>query len=426
MKFQSHTSLRLAAGLMLTFVVLRPGLLPARTVLQAGNATVWKYLDDGTDPGTKWNQPDFDDSTWKSGKAPLGYGEQRLGAEIRPGAAAGPQAITAWFRCEFDSPALKPGEHLVILLCADDGAVVYLNGQEIGRQNMPEGPLTASTLATRVIANDNEGFYSRLRVPASAVLTSKRNVLAVEVHQGAAKSSDLFFDLALKTVPADDSAAEVAADAQQVIVLFNKQHYIGPGVKIPDGYIDGGRHMAVDTQGYASSGREILLVNRSRDAELADDLAFARSPELRALPALERIQRIAARIDRETTPPGGLRWVGETTEQLEKEFTNKPVLIGDWMDQCQAGVCRHRSLLFKILADEAGLNVALVRGNYASKGPPGAPHAWNEVVLDDGRRVLVDVMHNGSKPKFPEVTAPRVVQHYLKVDGTPWYRAEAN
>ena len=96
------------------------------------------------------------------------------------------------------------------------------------------------------------------------------------------------------------------------------------------------------------------------------------------------------------------------------------------MDQCQAGVCRHRSLLFKILADEAGLRVALVRGNYASTGPPGAPHVWNEVVLDDGRRVLVDVMQNGSKPNFPAVNAPEVIQHYLKVDGTPWYGANAD
>ncbi len=83
-------------------------------------------------------------------------------------------------------------------------------------------------------------------------------------------------------------------------------------------------------------------------------------------------------------------------------------------------------MLFKILADEAGLSAALVRGNYASNGPPGSPHVWNEVVLDDGRRVLVDVMHNGSKPNFPEVTAPEVIQHYLKVDDTPWYVAKAN
>ena len=68
----------------------------------------------------QWNQPDFDDSQWKLGKAPLGYGEPRLGTQIRSGADAAHQAITTSFRCEFDASELKPGEPLVILCCIDD------------------------------------------------------------------------------------------------------------------------------------------------------------------------------------------------------------------------------------------------------------------------------------------------------------------
>jgi transglutaminase-like putative cysteine protease len=166
-------------------------------------------------------------------------------------------------------------------------------------------------------------------------------------------------------------------------------------------------------------------VDRIDDAELADDLAFARSAELRSLPPLERAQRLADRIQRKTTPRGGARWVTATVMQLEAEFCNKPILIGDWVDQCQAGVCRHRSLLFKILADEAGLKAALVRGNYAGGDDSGrgAPHAWNEIVLDDGRRLLVDLMLGGGRQDLPEVTSPAVARHYLRVDNTPWYDA---
>ncbi len=102
----------------------------------------------------------------------------------------------------------------------------------------------------------------------------------------------------------------------------------------------------------------------------------------------------------------------KTADELEGEFRNKPVLIGDWVDQAQAGECRHRALLFKILADEAGLDVALVRGNYAGGSPPG--HAWNEASLGDGRRVIVDVMHDGARPRCLEVTAPEVIERYLK------------
>jgi hypothetical protein len=418
-------TLPLQVGVLLVGLI-RPELLPARTLVEPGGATVWKYLDDGVEPKTTWRQADYDDSRWKSGPAPLGFGESRLATQVNPGAGAKQRTATFWFRREFDAPQLKSGESLALLLCVDDGAVVWLNGKEMGRVNMPQGPVRAGTLAAETIGNNDEGFYARLHAPAKALRPAAKNVLAVEVHQASATSSDLFFDLALKVLPATSGGAEASAAAMQTIELFNKRHYLGSGVTIPDGYIDGGRRMKVDAGGHAASGREILTVDRSRDTELAADLSFARSKELRALPELERIQKIAARIDQETTPPGGLHWVGKTTSQLEDEFTNQPVLIGDWVDQCQAGVCRHRALLFKILADEAGLKAALVRGNYARKGPPGIAHAWNEVQIDNGQRVLVDVMHHGGKPVFPPVNDPDVVRHYLKVDGTPWYGTAAS
>jgi len=196
-------------------------------------------------------------------------------------------------------------------------------------------------------------------------------------------------------------------------------------MRIPDGYEDGGREMRLDVEGHATSRRESLRVDRRHEAELAGDLAFARSAELRSLPPLERAQSLAIRIQRQTTPPGGARWVTTTAMQLEAEFCNKPILIGDWVDQCHAGVCRHRSFLFKILADEAGLRAALVRGNYAGNGGSGrgAPHAWNEIVLDDGRRLLVDLMLGGDRQDLPEVASPAVARHYLRVDNMPWYDA---
>ena len=423
MKTLRHSAICLVTGLLLTFVVSRPNALSARSIVEAGNATVWKFCDDGIEPNARWRDVDFDDSHWKSGKAPLGYGRTGLNTKVGWGTDKANKFITTWFRHTFDRPELKPGERLAIVFCVDDGAVFYLNGREFGRENMPDGPLTANTLAPRAIDTDDEGFYLRRSVPASW-LRPGRNVLAVEVHQCSPKSHDVFFDLALKTMPPDMLTPAVPVKAMEVVKAFNRRHYIGSDVRIPDGYEDGGRAMKLDVEGYATSQREILRVDRTSDVELARELAFARSPQLQALPPLERARRLAVYIDRETTPPGGLRWVGETATQLEKEFCNKPVLIGDWVDQCQAGVCRHRSLLFKILADEAGLKAALVRGNYAGTSATGAPHAWNEIVVDDGRRLLVDVMLKGDRQDFPEVTSPPVVRHYLRVDNTPWYCAK--
>ena len=423
MKNSRHPTFRWVAGLLLTFVVSRPAELSARSLVEAGNTTIWKFLDDGKEPAAAWRDVDFNDSHWKSGKAPLGYGRTGLSTEVGWGTDKANKFITTWFRHTFDRPELKPGERLAIVFCVDDGAVFYLNGREFGRENMPDGPPTANTLAPRAIDTHDEGFYLRMSVPASW-LRPGRNVLAVEVHQCSPKSHDVFFDLALKTMPPDALTPAVPVKALEVVKVFSHWHYIGPGVRIPDGYEDGGRAMKLDADGHATSQREILRVDRSSDVELARDLAFAHSTQLQSLPPLERARRLAVHIHRETTPPGGLRWVAETTTQLEKEFCNKPVLIGDWVDQCQAGVCRHRSLLFKILADEAGLKAALVRGNYAGTSATGDPHAWNEIVLDDGRRLLVDVMLKGDRQDFPEVTSLPVVRHYLRVDNTPWYHAK--
>lgn len=405
--------------------VAAPPVLSARSLLEAGSATEWKFLTGTKAPAASWRKAGFDDSQWQSGKAPLGYGATRLTTKFDSSPGASNRPVTTWFRREIIAPPLAKGEGLAILLCADDAAVVHLNGREIARLNLPSGNIAATTTARRALTNRMEGHYSRVSVPAKAWRQGKPNILAVEVHQAAPGDDDCFFDLALKTVPPDEPRPKVPTAAQAAMNDYFQRHYVGPGTKIPDGYVDGGRHMQLDAEGRAKSGREIILVDRARDAELAKLLEYARSSEVQALDPLKRTQRLAESIDRLTTPPGGPRWTGPAVEELTDAFANKPLRIGDVLDQGNAGVCRHRSLLFKLMADEAGLPSALVRGNYNTGRPGQGAHAWNEVALPDGKRVLVDVMHNGGKPKFPEVTDPYVVKHYLKPDDKPWYSTNA-
>lgn len=411
--------LRRLACLVALAAAAWPCASPARTLLENGSNTVWRFLDTGSLPPAGWLQPGFDDSHWNSGPAPLGYGEPRLATTLRK---TSPRPVTTWFRREFVTPALGTNERAVVLLCVDDGAVVHLNGRELARVNLPTGPLQPDTLASRELGARAEGRYVRLPVPARDLRPGGTNVVAVEVHQATTNNADLFFDLALKTLPADTAPPTVTTEAKPVLEAYYKQHYVDTATRVPDGYFDGGRHMQLDAAGRARSGREILLVDRDGDPELQRQIEFARSAAIRDLPERERIQRLAAFIDARTTPPGGPRWTGPAIEDLTREFANQSLRIGDVIEQSQAGVCRHRSLLFKILGDEAGLKTALVRGNYARRGvKPGFAHAWNEVTLSDGRRVLVDVMHHGGKAVFPEITSPEVVSCYLKEDDTPWY-----
>src|SRR5512133_2038201 len=47
--------------------------LTSLTLLPLGSE--WKYNDLGVDPGVGWNQPSWDDSSWKVGRGEFGYGD---------------------------------------------------------------------------------------------------------------------------------------------------------------------------------------------------------------------------------------------------------------------------------------------------------------------------------------------------------------
>ena len=79
------------------------------------------------------------------------------------------------------------------------------------------------------------------------------------------------------------------------------------------------------------------------------------------------------------------------------------VLLGDIINS-GAGMCRHRALLTKILADEMKIKCRMVHGYYNGGG-----HAWNEIITKTDT-YLFDAMHgnvfsigNTSRNIVPEV-----------------------
>jgi hypothetical protein len=111
--------------------------------------------------------------------------------------------ITTYFRHAFS--VTDPGlyQALTLRLLRDDGALVSMNGAEVLRSNLPTGPISATTVAsTTVGGSDERTFYTTSLDPA--LLLPGPNVLAVEVHQAYASSTDIAFDLAL-------TAADLAA-----------------------------------------------------------------------------------------------------------------------------------------------------------------------------------------------------------------------
>jgi hypothetical protein len=173
-----------------------------REVLIAKAAT-WSYLDNGSDQGQAWTATDFDDSAWKTGQGILGYGYSGVGTSVSYGGSSSNKYITTYFRQSFtlDENSLNKGQFILSLL-RDDGAVVYLNGHPIIRTNMPDGSINYKTKASTAINNSAETTYTTYAVDKS-LLHAGVNTLAVEVHQNAASSSDLLFDLELTVLKAD-------------------------------------------------------------------------------------------------------------------------------------------------------------------------------------------------------------------------------
>src|SRR5215210_2978498 len=65
---------------------------------------VWKYLDNGSDQATAWRAPGFDDSSWASGPAQLGYGDGDEATTNSFGPDPNNKFITTYYRHSFNLP----------------------------------------------------------------------------------------------------------------------------------------------------------------------------------------------------------------------------------------------------------------------------------------------------------------------------------
>ena len=167
----------------------------ANDVFVAKGAT-WKYLDDGSDQGTAWQQPGFDDSGWASGPAQLGYGDGDEQTVVGFGPNANLKYPTTYFRTTFDVVDASGYLALDLSVLRDDGVVIYLNGTELDRQNMPAGAIDYLTHSNGVVGGPQEDIFYSTSVPPAALVTGT-NTLAVEIHQRTWDSSDISFDMEL-------------------------------------------------------------------------------------------------------------------------------------------------------------------------------------------------------------------------------------
>ena len=191
--------------LFLAFILsLTPSLARAADTTLVPTGASWKYLDNGSDQGTAWRASSFDDSSWPAGLAQLGYGDGDEATTLGFGPDANNKFITSYFRRAFNVTNASLFTTVTLRLLRDDGAVVYLNGVEVWRTNMPTGTIGHLTTASVAIAGADETTFVQTTINPS-LLVNGTNVLAVELHQSGGTSSDISFDLQL--IGSDNSAS---------------------------------------------------------------------------------------------------------------------------------------------------------------------------------------------------------------------------
>ncbi len=181
----------------------------------------WKYLDDGSNQGTAWVSPAFNDSSWKSGPAPLGYGDangELPATTVSYGPNASSKYITTYFRQSFTVAKATSLTNLVVSVQRDDGVIVYLNGHVIFTDNLPNGADYLTTAPSAVGGSDETAFYSQ--AVDAAFLVDGTNVLAAEVHQSSGTSTDLVFDLELAAESLSNNEPPVVSAGADQNVTF--------------------------------------------------------------------------------------------------------------------------------------------------------------------------------------------------------------
>ncbi len=157
-----------------------------------GKAETWRYFDLGRIPGDGWMSTNFDDSAWKSGPAPFGYGGVGRATTIGYGPDPAHKHTTTYFRKEFTIDNHKQALALSLELVSDDGAVAYLNGTMIAHPNMPAGGIGNTT----VPSSCGNAIATTVAIDPGLLLEGK-NVFALEQHQCDAGAMNMIVDASL-------------------------------------------------------------------------------------------------------------------------------------------------------------------------------------------------------------------------------------
>lgn len=205
------------------------------------------------------------------------------------------------------------------------------------------------------------------------------------------------------TYKASKSAIEQSNKLAKEIITENDKlvdgfRYHGPNAKFDE--------TGKDVSMFKNGGQEITIIDRNADAKLAQTIkTFQTRISGKNLSEQEKINELLKYVDEVFSVKASGSQIEALVNNMHSSGLNtKEVMLGDIINS-GAGLCRHRSLLTKVIGDEVGLKTAIVQGHYSGGG-----HAWNEITTKNGEKILFDAMHgstfnvsNTSKSVMPQV-----------------------
>ncbi|GEN67855.1 MULTISPECIES: alkaline phosphatase PhoX [Chryseobacterium] len=203
----------------------------------------WSYKDLDQAQPDAWKTKTYDISSWATGNGPLGYGDP-VTTTIHNGATG---LTTAYFAKDFTVDLSTLSDHMELGVMRDDGIVVYLNGEEVVRDNMPAGAITFNTLSSTIVDGAAESVYNVFSIPKSKFVNGV-NRISVELHNRSTGSSDLRIDAYLKTIPAATTCngthiscfTSIVPTAQTNKLIIPTAHKYQLILKEGDNYTEGG------------------------------------------------------------------------------------------------------------------------------------------------------------------------------------------
>lgn len=196
--------------------------LPVLNVFSQSSS--WSYNNPNSDQGTAWRTLINPTLNWVSATGSFGYGNTET--------VTIPPAVTNYFlkTVNISTPGLY--STFDFSLTYNDGAVIYINGVEVQRVNLPPGVINYNTLSSSAVT-----FYNQQFSIPSSFFTSGNNVIAVEIHQYTPTSTDCLFDISLNAAPnyvSNSSTADLLLPGGTNTIKFARLYW---GGRIANAYI---------------------------------------------------------------------------------------------------------------------------------------------------------------------------------------------